>query len=335
MVLIAFVWSILLLGSPVVAQDEPFRVLHVMSYHPSWEWNIAQYQGFKDGLGDLDVEYRVVALDTKREADQGQVAERVAESQSLIASWKPDLLYTNDDNAQELLAKDYVGTALPIVFSAVNRDPSEYGFLGAKNVTGVMEYEHYIPTINLLRSMVPDIKRIAVIVDSDPTWKGVMARMRASAKQLEGIEIREWLLVHTYADFKAKVLDLQDQVDAIAMLGIFNLQDSQGENVAYEEVLKWTVENSRLPDFSFWESRVSRGTLCTVTVSGYEQGFLAGTMARQILHDGVSPGDIDIRPSQKGQPMISMPRAKSLGIQVDVRVLLDSTVKSTYAWDPE
>lgn len=312
---------------------EPLRILHVMSYHPQWQWNINQLKGFKDGLGHLPVEYKIVALDTKRISDPKKIQSKVDEAHKIIKEWKPDLLYSNDDNAQKYLAKDYAHSSLPIVFSAVNRSPSEYDFVGAKNVTGVMEYEHFIPSVNLLKNLAGDINKIAVIIDNDPTWIGVKERMQQAVKEVDNLEISEWILVENYADYQQKLLSLQDQVDAVALLGIFNLKDKTGQFVDYKQVLKWTALNSKLPDFSFWESRVDAGTLCAVSVSGYEQGLLAGQMARRILYDKVSPSDIEIQASQKGEPMISLPRAKALGIEIDVQTLLNNTVKNSYQWD--
>jgi ABC-type uncharacterized transport system substrate-binding protein len=312
-----------------------FKILHVMSYHHIWEWNSQQFQGFKDGLGNLDVEYKIVELDTKRNSDPVAIQEKAELAKQIIADWQPDLLYTNDDNAQTYVAQHYVGTSLPIVFSAVNRDPSEYGFVGSPNVTGVMEYEHIIPTINLLREINSDIKSIAVIIDDDPTWRGVISRMRSNMKLLEGVEVTNWSLILTFDEYKQKIIQLQNQVDAIALLGVFNLKDDLGNDVDYKDVLKWTADNSRLPDFSFWESRVDSGTLLAVAVSGYEQGYLAGEMARRILHDGLSPKSIEMSPSLKGEPMISLPRAKALNIELDVQMLLDTTIKNKYSWEEQ
>ena len=316
-----------------IAEEPSYRILHVMSYHQSWKWNIEQLKGFKDGVGDLNVEYKIIELDTKRQSDPEEIAQKVNDAENIIKEWQPNLLYTNDDNAQKYVAEPYVNSSLPIVFSGVNRDPSEYGFIGAKNVTGVMEYEHFLPTLNYLRKITPDIQKLAVIVDSDPTWKGVMSRMRANLKHTDGVEVTDWLLVRTLDDYKSSIKELQDKVDAIALLGVFNIKDSAGNDVNYEELLQWTAENSNLPDFSFWESRVDRGTLCVVAVSGYEQGLIAGQMARKILKDKVSPGSIGISQSTKGQPMLNITRAKALGIKVDVNLLLESTVKQGYAWN--
>ncbi|WP_419659593.1 hypothetical protein [Desulfosarcina variabilis] len=98
-------------------------------------------------------------------------------------------------------------------------------------------------------------------------------------------------------------------------------------------MLRWTTENSNLPDFSFWKDRIFYGTLCTVTVSGYEQGLAAGTLARRILLDGASPRTLTMRPSLKGEPVISLARAKKLGIRVKAGLLLSAEVVTDFKWD--
>jgi hypothetical protein len=121
------------------------------------------------------------------------------------------------------------------------------------------------------------------------------------------------------------------KVDAIALLGVFNF--STGDGYAdYQDVLRWTTENSRLPDFSFWSTRVERGTLCAVTVSGAEQGRQAAIIARQILIDKIPPYRIEARPTIKGRPMVSLARARELGIKLPASVLLSSEVVTQYAW---
>jgi hypothetical protein len=93
-------------------------------------------------------------------------------------------------------------------------------------------------------------------------------------------------------------------------------RDAQGKNVPDADVLQWTAENSRLPDFRFWRDRPDHGTLCAVTVSGYAQGFAAGKLVRGILVEGKSPASYAMEPTVKGEPVISLARAKRLGIPV-------------------
>lgn len=331
----AFVGAVVLLtlSGQAWSGQAPLRILHVMSYHDSWAWNREQFDGFKAGLKGVNASYRVVELDTKRNSDDSAIREKVEKAREIIDSWKPHLLYTNDDNAQKYLAEDLVGSELPIVFSGVNRDPSEYGFVGSPNVTGVLEHEHFIPTVHLLRRFAPQIRRIAVIVDTDPTWRGVMSRLRSGLRDLPNLEITEWVVVGDLETYQRKVLELQDRTDALALLGVFNLKDESGRDVDYETVLRWTNRHSRLPDFAFWRSRVERGTLCAVAVSGYEQGLAAGRMARRILVDGVSPASIEMRPTSTGEPMINLSRARQLDLIPPVDVLLSVTTIKDYAWE--
>lgn len=316
--------------------EEPIRILHVMSYHSPWQWTDDQLAGFKEGLGEVNAEYRIIQMDAKRNSSEEWIAQISQEAHETIETWQPDLIYLNDDLAQKQVAKDYVNTDIPIVFSGVNADPSEYGFTGSRNVTGVLEQEHFLASVELLLDMAPEVKRIAVVIDDDPTWDGVVARMHAQESKLPaGVEIVRWDKFLTYADYQEAIAEYQTEVDAIALLGVFTFKDENGENVPFEEVLQWTVENSNLPDFAFWDSRIPYGTLATVTVSGYEQGLAAGKLAHKILVDGVSPAELEMKPTVKGRPVINLARAKQLGLTLDSSLLLSADVIDHYAWQEE
>ncbi|MBF8260134.1 MAG: protein of unknown function DUF534, partial [Actinobacteria bacterium] len=106
-----------------------------------------------------------------------------------------------------------------------------------------------------------------------------------------------------------------------------------GKNVPYQTVLRWTAENSLLPDFSFWLDRVHYGTLCAMTVSEHEQGLAAGRIARSILTEGKSPSSIPMSPTTKGNPVVSLARAKAMGIKVKSGILLTGEVIREFDWN--
>lgn len=320
-------------GAATRDQMKTFKILHVMSYHMPWEWTDTQMQGLMRELDGIPVEYKQFEMDTKNFSTEEQKRRKAEEARALIDTWEPDLLYTTDDDAQEYVARHYANTSLPIVFSAVNKDPAAFGFDGAANVTGVLEVEHFIENINLLKEIVPDVRDIAVIFDIDPMWDPVEERMRAALPQAEGITILSWDRIDSFADYKRRIAELQTEADAIALIGIFTFQDEKGRNVHYSDVLEWTAANSKLPDFSFWKDRATFGTLSVVSVSGYEQGREAGRLARQILVDGKSPGSLPIRTSSKGEPIINKARADDLGIPLSSKTILGSHVMTEYGWD--
>lgn len=320
---------------PLLVHAQPqrtFKVLHVMSYHSPWRWTDGQLEAFKEVLAGVPLEVKVFQMDTKRHSTPAEKERQGREARALIDSWKPDLLYTTDDDAQQHVARHYVGTGLPIVFSGVNADPATYGFAGAPNVAGVLEQEHFAESIKLLRSITPQVRRIAVVLDNAPMWQPVLERMRRAAAGAD-FEVVYWDTLQTWADYQARVAFYQDKVDAIALIGIFNYKDANGVNVPYQEVLRWTAEHSRLPDFSFWVDRVHYGTLASVTVSEREQGLAAGRLARAILVDKTPPATLAMRPTVKGIPVVSLVRATRLGLKVNSTVLLSSEVVTAFDWD--
>ncbi|MBM4289493.1 MAG: hypothetical protein FJ135_15355 [Deltaproteobacteria bacterium] len=298
-----------------------------MSYHSPWKWTDGQLDGFKAALQGLDIEYKVFQLDMKRRTDEAWKDQISRAARELIDTWKPDLVYTTDDYVQEYVVRHYLNQPLPFVFSGVNADPADYGFTGSTNVTGVLEEEHFVETVRLLQKIVPTVKRIAVIYDDDPTWPPVLDRMKKSLPQLEGITITSWDLIHTWAQFQQRLAELQTEVDAIGFLGIFSFKDEYGQNVSYKTVCRWVMDNSRLPDFSFWKDRIAYGTLCAVNVSEYEQGYAAGQLARGILLESRDPASYPMKPTVKGVPIINLLRAKKLGLPIRTGILLSVNVK--------
>lgn len=316
-------------GAPGEATNlaKKWKILHIMSYHSPWKWTDGQFDGFKAALRDLNIEYQVFKMDLKRRTDEAWKRKVSREARELIDTWKPDLVYTTDDYAQEYVVKYYANQKLPFVFSGVNADPAQPGFVHGQNIAGVLEEEHFVETVKLLKQIVPKVEKIAVIYDDDPTWPGVLARMKKSLAQLQDIKIISWDLIHTYEQFKQRITELQKKADAICLLGIFTFKDDHGKNVSYKEVLRWVMDHSAVPDFSFWEDRISYGTLCVVNVSEYEQGLAAGLIARGILLEGRSPASYPMVPTVKGIPMINLFRAKKLGINIKTGVLLSVMVQ--------
>jgi ABC-type uncharacterized transport system substrate-binding protein len=304
-----------------------------MSYHLDWPWNMDQFTGFKDAMAGMKIEYRILEMDTKRHSSREWMNEIGKKARELIDTWHPDLVYTNDDNAQEYVAKFYVNKDIPFVFSAVNAPPETYQFRGSKNITGVLEREHFVETVRFLKEIVPGVRKIAVVVDSGPMWHAVLERMRAQQKKLKDVMVVHWDTIHTFDEYQNRMRQYQTSVDAVGLLGIFRFKDKSGKNVPYQTVLRWTAENSKLPDFSYWKDRIQYGTLCAVTVSGYQQGLMAGKMARRILLENKQPSGLEMKSSAKGVPVVSLARAKTLGIKIKTSILLTAEVIQKYKWE--
>jgi len=313
------------------AAAETFRILNVNSYTAEWSWTREQIDGFIEGICNPDLELRTVDLDAKNMS--GGRPDKIRLAAEIAETWKPHLVFLTDDTALEKIGTLYADSPVPVVFSGIDGDPSDYGLGEVRNMTGAVEREHFTGTIRLLKNIWPgEIRRIAVILDSSPTWDRVRKRMEEETARYGIIEIAEWIRPETFEEFKTSMLRIQNTVDAIGVLGIFNFSDG-GTFADYGEVLRWTAENSSLPDFSFWSSRVERGTLCALMVSGTEQGRLAGKIAGRILVEKVPPSSILPEQTTTGHPVISLARAKKLGIGIRSGILLESTVFPRFIWD--
>jgi ABC-type uncharacterized transport system substrate-binding protein len=321
-----------LVAQSVSAQTQPLRIFHVMSFDSPWRWTDGQFAGFKEGLGVVDAEYKVFQMDIKRYTSSEDKAERGRLARDIIDTWKPDLVYLSDDAAIEHVAAHYGTSPLPFVFSGANKTLEEHALSGRSNLTGVLEREHFVESIRLLRNMVPGVKRIAVISDPAPHFKPVIDRIHAGMAKLEGVELVRVDVLERYSEFQARVKAYEQEADAVVYLGIFNFKDDQGQPVPYEVVQRWVVENSRLPEVSFWIDRIHFGVLGSVTVSEREQGIAAGKLARAILVDGVKPAALPVEPTVKGRPAINLARARGLGITVQSSELLSAEVVTDFQW---
>lgn len=322
--------------APVVPAPDiqrPLRVLHIMSYDSAWAaWTLAQFDAFKAVLSDLPVEYRVVEMDVRRNTSEASKHQAIERSCRAIDEWMPDLVYTTDDFVQSSVVRHYLNSSLPFVFSGVNAEPGDYGFDRASNVTGVLEREHIAQTGNLLRQLVPTARRLAIISDTGETWPKVIQRIRDCEREM-GLIVVAADRVETYAEYQQKIRSYQGVADAICTLGIFTLKDDGGAHVLYQQVGRWTYENSSLPTISFWDSRPAVGALCAVSVSARAQGETAGQIARQILVEGKSPADFPIQPTLRGQPIINLAVARRLNIKPPSTTLLTAKVVSKCEWE--
>ncbi len=318
----------------VASARGPLRIYHVMSFDSPWRWTDGQFAGFKEGLGAAPAEYRVFQMDVKRFSTPQAKTDRAAVAWRDIQAWQPDLIYTSDDDALGYIGRLRDDASPPLVFSGANRSLTDHGLERASNLTGVLEEEHFAESVQLLRTLSGQVRRLAVISDAAPHWAPVIQRIRARAAAMPGIELAQVDLTSRYAEFQSRVKHYgQGHADAVVYLGIFNLKDDSGRNVPYKTVQRWVTENSALPDISFWIDRIHHGVLCSVTISEHEQGLAAGRLARAILIDGRRAADLPILPTVKGHPAISLARARQLGITVKATELLSSEIVTEFEWN--
>ncbi|MFC1734201.1 ABC transporter substrate-binding protein, partial [candidate division KSB1 bacterium] len=253
-----------------------------------------------------------------RQTSEEWMTKVAEEAKKKIREFNPDIVIVFDDNACELVAKQYIDKDLPFVFCGMNGNPEDYGF-PAKNITGVTEREWMKESANFIKEIIPDLQTAAILLDSSETALKTTARIVAEGDlPFESYEIYN---INYFKDWKQTILELQDSVDAIGLFVYFTLKDTVGElSHNPEDVLSWTLLNNNLPEFAILNFTVEQGALCGYTESGVDQGKAAAEMALEILN-GESPGNIPVKTLTDGMPLINESRAKELNILIPDHVL--------------
>ncbi|MCP4692692.1 MAG: hypothetical protein GY859_31920 [Desulfobacterales bacterium] len=301
--------------------DAMKRVLVVHSYHETQEGHVVEMTaGIEEALAESDVLIKYFHMDTKRKKDlewkkkAGRMAARMMEE------FKPVLVITMDDNAQQFFAKNYAGKKdAPIfVFGGVNADPAKYGF-PAENVTGVLERPNVRESIELLQKIVPDVKKMVILSDKSPTTDSFCDY----SKKLElPVEVLAYEQPRTFAEWKAAIGKYADRVDGFGIYVIRTIQRSREDktHVHESELMAYLNENYKTPSVGFFDSAARAGVLCGISVSMKEQGYAAAKIAAAILK-GARPADFTVAPTSKGRILLNLKTAEKLGVQVRYRII--------------
>jgi len=304
--------------------QEPARVFILQSYNPEYVWTQNIDQGIRDALAGLDVVYEAFYLDAKRQPDPQLLRQAGEEAWQRITQWAPRVVVTVDDAAQALVAAPRLrGRESPqVVFCGVNAPLSRYGFPAA-NVSGVRERWHYREGFALLKRILPGLRSVAFLVEDSESGRLVAGdlleerRNGPFALDLAGVET-----VGTFQQWQRRILHYQAEADALA-LGLYNslVDEATGRVVPPDAVMAWTNAANARPTLGFSDIAKDHGLLCGVLESGHEQGYLAGSMVRAILTQGVAAGTLPVRINEQGVVLVNLKTATQHGIVVPYEII--------------
>ena len=177
------------------ANAEQPKVYIVQSYESDNVCGRPQEEGIVEILEKEYGERLVIRthyMDTKtvnsaKEAMQADAAKVLQE----IEVFGPDIVFTVDDNAFREVGLKLVGRSFPVVFTGMNAQPEVYNakipFLDSNgipnaNITGVYEKLHVQTSLNVVKGILPDLKKVVALLDNTTTGYAVEAQLQ---KELE------------------------------------------------------------------------------------------------------------------------------------------------------
>ena len=305
---------------------EQKKMFYVNSYHQGYQWSDDIEKGLlkaldilenPDGTYDTsgsDVELKVFRMDTKLNQSEAFIKQAALKAKAIIDEWKPDIVVASDDNASKyLIAPYYKNAATPFVFCGLNWDASIYGF-PASNVTGMVEIEPVLQTIEILKEYAKG-DRIGFIGVKGITGQKIVDTY---VKKL-GINISDGKLISDFSEWKKEYLRLQDSVDMILWLNPIGITGWDSE-LAEEFIL----ENTKIPTGATSDNN-KRFAMVGIVKIAEEQGWWSGKTALRIL-DGKSPADIPVVTNKESRVYLNMPLAKRLGIKFPMELIEKATL---------
>ena len=242
--------------------------------------------------------------------------ERIAEIATEFVGLNVDLIVTNEASVATFKQATSV---IPIVF-VLGIDPVGSGAVASLvrpggNVTGlsVQGAETGGKRLELLRELIPQLRRLAVIVPVDNRGAMLeMAEVQAAARAL-GLDVAT-LEIRRAEDIAPAFAALKPQVDALYIVGGALV----GANIT--RILTF-AHTRRLPTISTTRTYVQAGILLSYGTNFADQFRRAAEIVDKILR-GAKPGDIPVEQPTKFELVINLPTAKALDLSIPESFLL-------------
>ena len=221
------------------------RILVLHSAGPESSWARQVDRGMREALGanrrPLNVEWHYLGVDSPASKRSIQAAR--ADALRAVSRFRPDVLIAVDDEANSLVAREYAGRESPrVLYVSLNRPPSDYGYVGAANVTGISEQLPLAAVRDAVTDLFPGrIPALAVIGLDDESGRAEMAQVKAF--DWSPLEISASALVATADRWRAFVKSCD--ADVLLVLGTHDLPDADGKVATAAEINRWTQENAR------------------------------------------------------------------------------------------
>ncbi|WP_295891083.1 ABC transporter substrate binding protein [uncultured Vibrio sp.] len=288
--------------------------LVIESYHSEYAWDKSYLKGITSTLnGRVDID--TFQMNTKRlpESEYELMADRAYEHYLRV---NPELVILGDDNAFRLMYPRLYNEPVSIVFLGINSNPRTLlnQYKGQASITGVLEQPLFVKTMAEIGGLLNDgNKKVRIMFDSGVTSKIAIEFMKSHAQSISknlDIEI-EVLAIATQSEWQDAINSAPEEGVSAIIVGLYHtIVDSNGANVAADQIVNWTNHNSKVPLFGFWDFSIGPGKAAGgVVLFGELQGKQAAELVIRIL-DGESADSIPIQVGRQGKAIYSIEEMK-------------------------
>lgn len=281
--------------------------------HPALD---AARQGFLEKLKENGYqEGKNLTVDYQNAQGDQSVLQSIAQK---FSSAKLDLVLaiaTPSAQAMASASKD-----IPILITAVT-DPVQAKLASSmnkpgKNVTGTTDMNPLKEQFELMKQLVPTVKKVGVIYNAGEVNSQVQVSMAKKVAADLGLTIVE-ATVTTSADVLQATQSLVGKVDTI-YIPTDNMVVSAAQSVVQ------VANKNKIPIISGESSVVDKGALATIGINYKKLGQQTGEMALRVLK-GEKPKDMAIESQKEFDTVLNKATVKLLGITVPDNIMKKAT----------
>jgi len=252
---------------------------------------------------------------------QGQIPNTISIAKK-FAGKNPDVIVAIATPSAQAVSKS--APNVPLVFSAVT-DPVGAGLVKTlnkpgSNATGVSDLSPVHYHLELVKTIVPSIKRIGVIYNSGEANSMTLVNLLKKAALSNNIKVVEAIALKS-SEVLTSARSLIGKVDAIY------IPTDNTVVSAFEAVVK-VGQDAMIPVFAGDTSSVKRGAVAALGFDYYDVGLQTGKMVADVLN-GAKVGSIDVQTVTKLKLSVNLKAASKMGVKIPsiLQVLANELIK--------
>lgn len=230
--------------------------------------------------------------------------------ESKYAGWTFDAVIATDDFALEFVRRyrDEIWGSVPVVFCGINdTDGARIG--GLTGITGVPENLSVEGTIELMRSLFPDRRRLFVLADGSTTGD---INLYLVTEALADTDLEVIIHGTTTIESLNQIASQMEDSDLCILIGL--VRDPSGVLLSFDESGRVVSQTLPVPVFSLWDFFMGTGIAGGYMASGREQGRLAAQLTQRIL-SGEDPDSIPVATESPNVPEFDLSVLGPYGIR--------------------
>ncbi|WP_081647909.1 ABC transporter substrate binding protein [Butyrivibrio sp. VCB2006] len=276
--------------------ERQFHILFISSYGFSNASVPDTFRGFQDGVEGLNIEINYDFMEAQQFYGATDIANFDKYLRYKIFSVRNfDLIAVADDPALRYAInnRSKLFPDIPLVFMGINNITEATTAAAMKNATGIAENQDFENNYELMRDLFPNRNSLVVITDSTVTGQGDYVEFMKFKDRHDDITCKIINTSYYTQNGLKRALNALGSNDIILFLD-FGL-DGNKNNYSLPNAADFITKNTNnIPIFRLSSSDVGHGVLGGISYSFYDSGYIAGTMAKDILM-GADPDDMPLK----------------------------------------